>query len=231
MLNLLSVENIAVTILGYPMSYIELTGTLLYLWSVRLISRRRMLTWPVGIVSVLLYMALFYQIRLYSDALEQIYYLVASGYGWWVWHHSPRSGDTVLDVRFSSPAWIAAAISATLVLSGVLGYGMTQVHLYLPALFPAPADYPYADAFTTVLSFTAMWVMARKRIESWLYWIVVDLIGIGLYYLKDVRFVALLYVILLGMAINGFWAWRRAMGVRERPVLRAGGLGKEIYHD
>jgi nicotinamide mononucleotide transporter len=70
MLELFSVNNIAFTILGYPMSYIEFIGTILYLWSVWLIARKQMLTWPVGIVSVLLYMALFYQIRLYSDTLE-----------------------------------------------------------------------------------------------------------------------------------------------------------------
>ena len=72
-MNILSVQNIAFSVLGYPMSYIEFVGTVLYLWSVWLIARRRVLTWPVGIVSVLLYMALFYQIRLYSDSLEQIY--------------------------------------------------------------------------------------------------------------------------------------------------------------
>ena len=72
MLELFSVNNIAFTILSYPMSYIEFIGTILYLWSVWLIARKQMLTWPVGIVSVLLYMALFYQIRLYSDTVEQI---------------------------------------------------------------------------------------------------------------------------------------------------------------
>jgi nicotinamide mononucleotide transporter len=90
MIELLSVDTVFFTLLGYPMSYIEFVGTLLYLWSVWLISRRRLLTWPVGIVSVLLYMALFYQIRLYSDALEQIYYIGASVYGWWNWSKSRR---------------------------------------------------------------------------------------------------------------------------------------------
>ncbi|MEO0562172.1 MAG: nicotinamide mononucleotide transporter family protein, partial [Chloroflexota bacterium] len=80
MMNLLSVDNIAFTVVGYPLSYIELVGTVLYLASVWLISRRNMLTWPVGIISVLLFMVLFYQIRLYADAIEQVYYLGASVY-------------------------------------------------------------------------------------------------------------------------------------------------------
>ena len=57
------------------------------------------------------------------------------------------------------------------------------------------------------MSFTAMWLMARRRIESWIYWIVVDVIGIGLYYVKSVKFIALLYVILLFLAIKGFFSW------------------------
>ena len=72
MLNFFSVDKVLLTVLGYPMSYIEFAGTILYLWSVWLIAKRHILTWPVGIVSVLLYMILFYQIRLYSDTIEQI---------------------------------------------------------------------------------------------------------------------------------------------------------------
>ena len=79
----LSVDTIAFTIIGYPMSYVEFIGTILYLWSVWLIAKRKTLTWPVGIVSGLLYVILFYQIRLYSDTLEQVYYLGTSIYGWW----------------------------------------------------------------------------------------------------------------------------------------------------
>jgi nicotinamide mononucleotide transporter len=75
--------------------------------------------------------------------------------------------------------------------------------ILFPTLFPEKASFPYLDTLTTIASFTAMWLLVQKRIESWYYWIVVDVIGIGLYYVKGVRFIALLYVILLGMAING----------------------------
>lgn len=73
MTTLLSVDNVFFTVPGYPMSYIEFAGTILYLASVWLIARRNVLTWPIGIASVLLYLILFYQIHLYSDALEQVY--------------------------------------------------------------------------------------------------------------------------------------------------------------
>lgn len=113
--NLLSVDTIFVTILGYPLSYIEFVGTILYLWSAWLIARRNVLTWPVGIVSVLLYMLLFYQIRLYSDALEQVYYLGASIYGWWFWSRTQRDNGVVTDVNYSSPRAIVTYLGLMLV--------------------------------------------------------------------------------------------------------------------
>ena len=209
MSRLFSVDTVFFTVLGYPMSYIELVGTLLYLWSVWLIARRNMLTWPVGIVSVLLYAALFWQIRLYSDALEQVYYLGASAYGWWYWARSRRADGDAIRVAFSPPRAIAVWIALTLVLSAGLGLAMTRVHEWAPRLFLEPASYPFLDALTTVMSFVAMWLLARKRVESWVYWIVVDVIGIWLYFVKDVKFISLLYVMLLVLAVRGFVGWRQ----------------------
>jgi nicotinamide mononucleotide transporter len=210
MLNFLSVNNIAFTILEYPMSYVELIGTILYLWSVWLISKRQVITWPVGIVSVLLYMVLFYQIRLYSDTLEQVYYLGASIYGWVIWNKSPKDDGQVADVGYSGRQVIVVWVIITGVVSMLTSVLMGRIHLLLPVLFPEAASYPFLDALTTIMSFTAMWLMARKRIESWIYWIVVDGIGIWLYFVKDVKFISLLYVILLVMAVNGLRSWHKA---------------------
>lgn len=216
-----SVNTVFFTVLGYPMSYIECFGTVLYLWSVWLIAQRNVLTWPVGIASVLLYLVLFYQIRLYSDALEQVYYLGASAYGWWYWSRSRLERHTLVDVSYGSGRALLGWVVATAALSAALGWTMARAHLWMPALFPEPASYPYLDALTTVMSLTAMWLMARKHIESWLYWIVVDVIGIGLYFAKAIKLVALLYVLLLALAIRGWIAWNRAGGrwasASERP--------------
>lgn len=215
MSNPLSVDTTFFTILGYPMSYIEFVGTVLYLWSVWLIAKRNVLTWPVGIVSVVLYMALFYQIRLYSDALEQIYYLGACAYGWWFWSRSRPEMGVVSDVSFSSRRALLAWLALTAALSIALGGVMSHVHVWAPAAFPEPAAYPYLDALTTIMSLIAMWLMARKHVESWVYWIVVDVIGIGLYFDKGIKFVSLLYVLLLVLAIKGLVGWRKAARSRD----------------
>jgi nicotinamide mononucleotide transporter len=217
MLNFLNVNNIAFVVLEYPMSYVEFIGTILYLWSVWLIAKRQALTWPVGIASVLLYMALFYQIRLYSDTLEQIYYLGTSVYGWIIWSKSTKEDGQISDVTYSQNKEVVLWIAVTGITSLLVGIIMSKVHLLMPAFFPEAASFPFLDALTTVMSFTAMWLMARKKIESWIYWIIVDMIGIGLYYAKDVKFISLLYVILLFMAINGFRSWHKAQ-MQGAPV-------------
>jgi nicotinamide mononucleotide transporter len=216
----LSVDAIAFTIFDYPMSYIEFVGTLLYLWSVWLIARKNMLTWPVGIASVLLYMLLFYQIRLYSDTLEQLYYLGASIYGWWWWRKTNTAEVTAkpLNFRYSATQTLIWVSAITLVVSLMTGALMSQIHTLLPAIFPEAASLPYLDALTTIMSFTAMALMAQKRIESWLYWIIVDLIAIWLYYVKEVRFISLLYVILLFMAINGLLTWNKALKTPPQSI-------------
>jgi nicotinamide mononucleotide transporter len=212
MTDFLSINTIAFTVLGYPMSYIELVGTLLYLWSVWLMARKQMLTWPVGILSVLLYMSLFYQIRLYSDALEQVYYLLASVYGWWWWRRQCPVEESPTGFFYSPRRQSLLTLGITLGVGLALGGMMGEIHTWLPQWFPEAAAFPFLDAITTVMSFTAMALMARKRIESWVYWIVVDIIAIGLYYVKEVRFLLLLYVLLLGIAIHGLRTWHRAYG-------------------
>jgi len=112
-------------------------------------------------------------------------------------------------VSFSSRPAVLAWLVVTAVSATALGGIMSHVHTWAPGAFPEAASYPYLDALTTVMSVTAMWLMARKHIESWLYWIVVDVIGIGLYFAKGIKFVSLLYVVLLVLAIRGWIDWRR----------------------
>ena len=212
----MSVETVFFTVLGYPMSFIEFVGTMSYLMSVWLIIRRNILTWPIGLVSVALFMALFFQIHLYADAMEQVYYLAASAYGWWSWSRSVPIDRDAIDVRFSAPWPIAFWLAGTALGSLLFGAAVARIHEWLPNLFPEPASLPFLDAATTVMSFSAMALMALRRIEAWVYWILVDIVGIGLYFAKGVKFVSVLYVVLLGMAVAGLFAWRKARGALLR---------------
>lgn len=208
MMSFFSINSIAFTFLHYPMSYIELVGTLFYLWSVWLIAQKKILTWPIGILSVILYAILFYQIQLYSDCIEQIYYIGTSVYGWWFWNRDKVNNEEIQVVKGSHQNNILW-LTGIFIVSGLTGLFMRNIHQILPQIFPSPADFPFLDAFTTISSFAAMFLLARKRVESWVIWIVVDIIGIGLYYAKGVKFLSLLYVILLIIAIRGFISWNK----------------------
>ncbi len=206
------------TFWGYPMSFIEFFGTVLNIWCVWLAARRNILTWPVGIGGIILYIFLFYQIQLYSDLAEQWYFLATSFWGWWVWSRMPKGAAkkkvplVVLRSSFRGNAWtIGVVIVGTLIMT----YITSHLHLWLPKWFLEPASYPLLDAFTTVMSFVATVLMVRKYAEAWMLWILVDIIGIGLYFVKGVKFISLEYVVFLALAIKGFVEWSRAYGKRR----------------
>lgn len=218
---LLDVNTVFFTVLGYPMSYIEFFGTLLNLWSVYLTAKNKVLSWPVGLVAVVLFFLLFYEIRLYSDMVEQAYFFFTAFWGWWAWTHPKKAEDAdekkELKITRGTNRDNMIALCITAFGTVALGAFMARVHVFLPAVFTAPADYPYLDAFTTVMSFVATVLMVRKKIECWYLWILVDVIGIWLYFVKDVRFISLEYVIFLILATGGFFKWRRIMRAAAAP--------------
>jgi len=206
MWSLLSVNTIMVNIGAYPLSYIEFIGTILYFLSVYLISRKNILTWPVGIASVILYGILFYQIQLYSDMIEQVYYLAISIVGWLTWKKAKEKKSDI-PTNWSKSSSIILCASITLILTALLAFCTSNFHIWLPSLFPEPASFPILDALTTVMSFTAMYLVTIRRNEGWIYWIIIDVIAIALYWVKDVKFISIQYVFLLGMAIYGLMNW------------------------
>ena len=214
MWKLLSVNTILVNIGNYPLSYIECIGTILYFASVFLISIKNIITWPVGIISVILYGILFYQIQLYSDMMEQLYYLVISIIGWITWQKQKNKRNEVM-TEWSKIHGIIAALLVTAISTLLLSFCVSRFHIWMPSIFPEPASYPFLDALTTVMSFVAMYLTTIRKNESWIYWIIVDVIGIGLYWIKDVRFISLQYVFLLGMAMYGLAFWIR----KKQPTI------------
>ena len=215
-MNIFSIDTIFLYIGNYPLSYIELVGTILYFASVFLISRKNILTWPVGIVSVILYGILFYQIQLYSDMLEQSYYLIISIIGWITWN-SRKKENKVIETSWSGKKGIFLAVLLTTTGTFLLSIFTINFHNWLPVIFPEPASYPILDALTTVMSFIAMYLITIRKNEGWLYWIIVDIIAIWLYWVKDVRFISIQYIFLLGMAFYGLIYWIKK-GIPYRPI-------------
>jgi len=217
-----SVKTIAFTLRGYSLSWLELIGTFVNLWGVWLMTRNRVLTWPVGIVGVVLFLLLFWQIQLYADCLEQIYYVVTGFWGWYLWKKSGKP-DKGLITR-NTPRQNAIVVGLVGVFSVLMGWANSHLHLWIPGWFAEAASFAYLDATTTVMSFAAQILMAWRRLECWFIWIAVDVIGIWLYWQKGVVFVAALYVVFLVLATNGLFSWAWQQNTASRSSDEAGCL-------
>ncbi|MEK7227988.1 MAG: nicotinamide riboside transporter PnuC [Patescibacteria group bacterium] len=190
------------------MSYIEFFGTILNIWCVWLVAKNRILNWPVGIIATTLFGILFLQINLYADFFEQIYFFITGFWGWWVWAKAkglPQSSQKpILRINTRSrPWWVLTIVLGTI----ILGYLTSNLNIYLPQFFNDPASFPYLDSFTTILSFVATILLVRKELEAWYLWILVDIIGIGLYWAKGVHLISILYCVFLILAIKGLLNW------------------------
>ena len=208
----LDIERIFFTIMGYPMSYVEFFGTVAGLLAVWLSARGHVISWPIGIINVVLLFFLFYQIRLYPDMLLQVFFLVTNLAGWWRWKN-PESfeSDRKNELRVSLLNRQEKIASILITVSGslLLGSGAARLNIWFPGVFPQPSAFPFADSFVTVISILAQYWMVQKKAECWLMWITADVVATGLYYAKDVRFLALEYLIFCFIAAHGYLTWKR----------------------
>jgi nicotinamide mononucleotide transporter len=201
------IENIALQILGYPISYVELIATLFGLISVYFASRANILTWGTGVVNEVFLFILFFQVQLYADMFLQIYFFVVTFYGWYKWN-SKTAETKISDTSFRNKIFITVIILIGTMISGLL---FTNIHLYLPEYFKLQAAYPFADSFIMVSSIIATILLAKKKIETWYLWISVDLVCVVLYYEKGVYFLSLEYFIFLGLASFGLYHWKKQL--------------------
>jgi nicotinamide mononucleotide transporter len=162
-------------------------------------TKRKLICWPVVLISDVLYLIVFYRVRLYSDALLQIFFIAFTLYGWWYWWRGMREEGEVRIVRLPLPEllWGLVGGAAASVLLGLL---MVRVGAALPWL----------DATLMSYSLVASWWQARKHVASWWLWIAVDMVYVGEYYYKGLRPTAALYAGLVALAALGLRDWRRA---------------------
>lgn len=177
---------------------VEIIAAATGFWCVWLAAKGRLLNWPVAIVSTLLYTWIFYQSRLYSDALLQIVFLAFQVYGWMNWDSRAESGKAPTWLRNRQRGWIMLAIP----LVSILWY-------FLLIRLKPDASLPLGDSITTVLSVAAIWLQALKKTENWLLWILADLLYVPIYITKDLHLTAILYVLFLILAVWGLRKWMK----------------------
>lgn len=178
---------------------IEVCGTITGFLFLGFSIRQHFLTWPIGLLNALFYIAVFFYSKIYADMVLQFYYVAISCYGWWCWYKGTEAGNRLNVSKTSRSDWfklIVIAIVMFLVIAAVLAlYTDSQV--------------PIWDGLTTSLSIVATWMMARKKIEHWLIWILVDSLSIGLFIFKELYPTTLLFVTYTILAYYGYVEWRK----------------------
>jgi nicotinamide mononucleotide transporter len=176
--------------------------------NVGLLVRRSIWNYPFGLAMVTLYFFVFFEARLFSDALLQIFFFAVQLYGWRNWLQAKQAaGDVPVGLLSGRERLIWAA--GTMAASLVWGLGM---HLFTPAAAP------FVDAFVAGASISAQILLARRKLENWPVWILVDVVAIGLYWSRDLHWTAGLYCLLLLLSIAGFIDWRRKLAAQGRPA-------------
>ena len=177
---------------------LELIGTIvgiIYLW---LEYKASIHLWIAGIIMPAIYIFVYYDAGLYADFGINIYYLLVAVYGWIMWKYGGRVGKelpiTSMPKRNVLPLTITA-IAVFLLIAFVL-------------IYFTDSTVPWLDSFTTALSIIGMWMLARKYIEQWWVWIIVDLVSSGLYIYKELYFTSVLYLLYAIIAIFGYRKWK-----------------------
>ncbi len=181
------------------MSRIEIVAAILGVANIILLVRRSIWNYPFGIAMVSLYGVVFFQARLYSDALLQVFFFVVQIYGWWVWYHARDSAGLVKVELMSARSrviWLA-----------VIGVATVAEGWYL-ANYTSDAA-PWLDANTTAMSVVAQYLLSIRKIENWILWIVTDVVQIGLYYWKGLYPTTGLYILFLILSSVGLYEWLR----------------------
>ena len=180
---------------------IELIGSILGLIYIFFSIRQHILTWPVGLLTSVFYVAIFYQSGFYADMGLQVYYVFISIYGWYFWLKGKRSDeDKKVPVKKSSNILWLKILATTLLLFLIILYILKNY---------TNSTVPVMDSLTTALSISATWMMARKYIEHWVIWIFVDIVSAGLYIYKNLWPTVILFLVYTVMAYLGYIEWKK----------------------
>jgi nicotinamide mononucleotide transporter len=179
--------------------WIELAGFITTWVGIWLTTRRLLICWPVVLAADIFYLIVFYEARLYSDALLQVFFLAFTLYGWWHWWRGVKEEGEVRVVPLSVRGWIAGLIVGAV---GAVALGWLMVRI--------GAALPHLDAALTSYSLVASWWGARKHTANWWLWIVIDGVYVWEYAYKDLWLTAVLSVGLVALAVLGLRDWQRA---------------------
>ena len=196
-----------ILIFGQNSSWLEILAMLTGIAGVWLTMKENIWCFPIGIINVTLYAWLFMTpgIRLYADALLQCIYILLLFYGWMNWADRNKKKDTNHTINISSKTSLKLLIISLLSTIVLAVFLQTFTN----------ASYPWLDSALTCASLASQWMIAKKMIQNWIVWIVVDIIYLPLYFVKNLPLTTILYFMFLILAFKGYSEWKKNLIYRE----------------
>lgn len=185
-------------------SLLEAIAVIAGIISVWFSKKENILVYPIGLINTIIYVYISIKGHLIGEATVNFYYTVMSIYGWILWQRKNSKEEHIMHIRFSTKKEWVQQIAFFLFFYSSIFFALT----YLKQSFASGAI-PGLDAFASATAFTGMWLMARKKVESWYWWIVTNIASIPLYFIKGYIFSSVYYVILLIIAFAGWMEWKK----------------------
>lgn len=186
-------------------NYIEIIGFSSGIIGVWLSTRQNIWCWPVGLINVSLYMYIFYDSNLFADFGLQVFYFVMTIYGWYQWKYGGKSNTGLKVQKTTIRLWV---------LYFIVGAISNLIAGYLLATYTR-ASFPYWDSFVSVWGIIATFMQARKQLENWLVWIVIDLNCVAIYFYKELYITLILYFVFTLLAVAGYLQWRKTLNIKK----------------
>ena len=181
---------------------LEITAVVFGLLSVWFSKNNNILVFPTGMISTSIFIYLLYKSVLLGDMMINAYYFIMSIYGWYVWTREENNSTTLISRINSKEKNICILI---FIFSLIFVY---SIYVYFDKWNSLTA---YIDNLTTAIFFVGMWLMAKRKIENWIFWIIGDIISVPLYFYKGLTFTSLQYLIFTFIAIAGYYSWKKIL--------------------
>jgi nicotinamide mononucleotide transporter len=190
---------------NYPIIeiYLEITAVIFGILSVWFAKKNTILVFPTGIINTSIYVYLLWKWSLLGDMMINGYYVVMSVYGWYVWTRKKEGADEFPISSISKKEKGLAFVIFTLTIAFVVA-----VYLYFNKFTSWSA---YVDTFVTGIFFLGMWLMAKRKIENWILWIIGNTISVPMYFFKGYTFTSIQYIIFTIIAIYGYLEWKKTL--------------------
>jgi nicotinamide mononucleotide transporter len=189
--------------------WLEFIAVITGIASVVFSRRENILVFPVGIISTAIYIYIYIKTGLYADAGVNFYYTLMSITGWWMWARK-KEGETVLMItRSNTKDWQQT----------VLFFAISWLILFVVLKKFTDSTVPQADSFTAAAAIAGMWLMNKKKLENWIWWIVTDIVSIPLNFYKGLVFTSFQYTVFLVLATMGYITWRRKLHTQKAVTI------------